>query len=297
MRILVAVNKDPYSGYVVRQVAKMARNTWANVTLLCVGDQAPPEGQPIDTLSKSDGSVHDLANLLHSYSRQFCDCFEDADLLYGIHASEYHLVQEKKGVLSLDYPGKPGRKVLDLRIRFGSTSKEILAETAEAGADLIVIGCQPEQGSRWLNDADIPEKVVNNAPCSVLVIKEEKQPQMIVCCLDHDTVSQASIELINQLVTLYNAELEIIGVTDANGLRADVDRRMARILAYYTSRNIKAWVKLVDGHSLNAFIAQAAEKNLVAVWTSKQSFLAKIFSRQHLEDLATQAESSVLILR
>jgi nucleotide-binding universal stress UspA family protein len=297
MRILVAVNRELYSKYVVRQVAKLARNTWANVTLLGIGNQAPPEGQSVDTLLDSDESVSELADRLHSYGQQFCDCFEDADLLYGPHASEYHLVREEKGGLSLDYPGKAGRKVLDLRIRFGNTGKEILAESAEVGADLIVVGCHPEQGSSWPSDRDIPQKVVENASCSVLVIKEEKQPQMLVCCLDHDTVSQPSIELINQLVTFYNAELEIIGVMDANGLRADVDRRMSRILSYYTSRHIKAWVKLVDGHSLNNFIAQAAEKNLVAVWTSKQSFLAKIFSKQHLGDLATTAQSSVLILR
>ena len=132
----------------------------------------------------------------------------------------------------------------------------------------------------------------------MLVIKENKQPQMIVCCLDHDTVTQASIELINQLVTLYRVELEIIGVTEeTTGLKADVDRRMARILAYYTSRNIKAWVRLVDAPSLKKFIDQSAEKNLMAVWTGKHSFLDKIFSRQHIEDLATTASSSVLILR
>ena len=297
MRILVAVDKNPYSVYAVRQVAELARNTWANVTLLCIGDQAPPENQNVDTLLKTEGIVHDLANLLYSYGEKFLSCFEDADLLYGTHSSDYHLVREKKGILSLDYSDQPGRKVLDLRIRFGNVSKEILAESAETGADLIVVGCNPEEECRWPTDADIPGKVVKNASCSVLVIKEEKQPQMIVCCLDHDTISQASIELINQLVTLYHAELEIIGVTGVNGLKADVDRRMARILDYYTSRNINAWVKLVDSPSLNTFIAQAAEKNLVAVWTGKQSFLDKIFSRKHLEDLATTAESSVLILR
>ncbi len=120
---------------------------------------------------------------------------------------------------------------------------------------------------------------------------------MIDCCLDHDTVSQASIELINQLVTLYHADLEIIGVADAKGLKSEVDRRMASILDYYVSRNIKAWVKVVDGLSLNSIIAQAAEKNLVAMWMGKESFLDKIFSKQRLGKLVTSAESSVLILR
>ena len=37
MRILVAVDQHPYSAHVVKDVAKLAGNTWANVTLLGVG--------------------------------------------------------------------------------------------------------------------------------------------------------------------------------------------------------------------------------------------------------------------
>ena len=283
MRILVPVDNQPYSVHVVRQVAALASNTWANVTLLSVGPEA---------------AVADMAALLYSYRGEFLDRFSDADLLYGARASEYKLTEEGKGVITLDFPEQPGRKALDLRIRAGVPGREILAEAEDAGADLIVIGCDPGGGCRWPADDNVPGKIVKNASCPVLVIKENKQPQMIVCCLDHDTVTQASIELINQLVTLYQAELEIIGVTDeTTGLRTDVDRRMARILAYYTSRNIKAWVRLVEAPSLKAFIDQSAEKNLVAVWTGKHSFLDKIFSRQHIEDLATTSSSSVLILR
>jgi len=34
MRILVALDRYPYSSYVVHEVAKLAMNTWADVTLL-----------------------------------------------------------------------------------------------------------------------------------------------------------------------------------------------------------------------------------------------------------------------
>ena len=34
MRILVAVDQNPYSAHAVRQVAGLAMNTWADVTLL-----------------------------------------------------------------------------------------------------------------------------------------------------------------------------------------------------------------------------------------------------------------------
>ena len=283
MRILVPVDNQAYSANVVRQVAELASNTWSNITFLCVGP---------------DEAVDDMAKLLYSYRTEFFDRFHDADLLYGGRASEYQLIKESRGVLSLDFSDQNGRKALDLRIRTGTPSREILLEAEAIDADLIVIGCSAVDGCRWPSDDDVPGKNVKGASCPVFVIKENMQPQRIVCCLDHDTVTQASIELINQLVTLYHTDLELIGVTDVDdGLRSDVDRRMARILAYYSSRNISSWVRLVDAPSLKTFIEQSAVNNLVAVWTGKHSFLDKIFSRQHIEDLATTAASSVLILR
>ncbi len=298
MRILVPVDSQPYSAHVVRQVAALAANTWANVTILGVAPQAPPADQDINGLLKTERALRETAELLYACRAEFLDRFPDADLLYGASASGYHLVRAGRHALNLDFADQPGRKALDLRIRFGQTAKEVLAEADEIEADLIVVGCNPADGCRWPSDGHMPEKIVKNAACPVFVVKENKQPQMIVGCLDHDTVTQASIELINQLVTLYQAELEIIGVTDTtDGLREDVDRRMARILAYYTARNIKAWVRIVDAPSLKSFLDQSAENNLVAVWTGKHSFLEKIFPRQHIEDLAITATSSVLILR
>jgi nucleotide-binding universal stress UspA family protein len=296
MRILVALDKNPYSEYVVRLVAELAGNTWAHVTLLGIGTNGSPEEVKSSQSSSAVGE-EDLAAVLDTYRKAFLGHFQETDSPYGRHTSGYQLIREKKNVLTLDYQEQHERKNLNVKIRVGNAGREILAESEQIEADLIVIGCDPGTGCKWSGAADVCGKIVKNANCSVFVVKEEKKPQMIDCCLDHDTVSQASIELINQLVTLYHAELEIIGVADAGGLKTDVDRRMARILDYYTSRNIKAWVKVVDGLSLEAIIGQAAEKNLVALWMGKESFLDKIFSRQRLGKLVTNAESSVLILR
>jgi nucleotide-binding universal stress UspA family protein len=40
MRILLAVDQKPYSAHAVDDVAKLAGNTWADVTLLGVGPKA-----------------------------------------------------------------------------------------------------------------------------------------------------------------------------------------------------------------------------------------------------------------
>lgn len=281
MRILVAVDNHLETKFIVPQAAELAGNTWSNVTLLGI--------------CSAEKEVGDLADRLNAYRDVFLSHMEGEISPYARSRGEYRLVQQKKGVWEQHYEGGRGKKDLSLRIRCGSAGKNIVAESLDTNADLIVFGCSKGSGCEWPDDA--VRKVVKNAECSVLVVKEEKKPQMIVCCLDQDTVTQHSIELINQLVTLYGAELEIAGVTDTKGLPGEVDRRMANILTYYTGQNIKAWIRSVDADSMKSFVAQAAEKNLVALWMGKESFLGKIFSRQRLMNLAIEAESSVLILR
>ena len=72
---------------------------------------------------------------------------------------------------------------------------------------------------------------------------------------------------------------------------------MGQLLDYYAESDVRAWVQLVEASALESFIAQAAQKDLVALWMGKQSFLDKIFFRQRLGKLIDTAQSSVLILR
>ncbi len=292
MRILVAVDKQPYSVYVVNQVAELAKNTWADVTLLGTDAGRPTAGEP-----KEDGLGHDMADVLTRYRNLFVRHIRDKDLPYALHGDGYRLRQDEKGVLTLDYGGENGRKNLNARIRFGNVVKEILAESAEGDMDLILIGCGKTGRCEWANHVNVPQKVAQSATCSVLIVKEEKIPEKIVCCIDQDRVSQASLELINQLVTLHHAELEIVGLKTGDDLKTGVDRRMAHILDYYKDRNIKAWIKLVDAPSLKSFISKSAGDNLVALWMGKESFLDKFFSKKLLENFVATATSSVLILR
>jgi len=172
-----------------------------------------------------------------------------------------------------------------------------LAEAEDEESDLIVLGCRKGRDCGWEEDSSVPQKVAKGARCSVLVAKEEKRPNKIVCCLDHDSVSQASLEMINQMVTLHQAELAIVGLTDSKRLREEVDRKMNEILSYYTTQKIKAWVSVIDASFLDTFIMEAAEKGLIAVWIGKKSLLRKFFTQDHVEKLTTIAQSSVLILR
>lgn len=293
MRILLAVDQKPYSAHAVDDVAKLAGNTWADVTLLGVGPKATEIGR-----STSRAEIkHPLAKKLRNYRRNFLDHFEKEESPYEKRSCNYEFVEVQKGIWEELYVCRGGRKDLKIVLRPGNPVKEILAQSYEDDSDLIAMGCHKKGDCQWEGAINLPQKVANNASCSVLVIKEEKQIRKIVCCLDQENISQKSIEMINQMVTLYQTELEIVGLTDGTDLKPKVAKNLDAILKYYNSRQIKALIKLVPTASLESFISQEAKRSMMALWMGGQSILAKMFPRGKVDKLIQGSESSVLLLR
>ena len=293
MRILLAVDQQPYSAHAVDDVAKLAGNTWADVTLLGVGPKATEIGR-----STSRAEIkHPLAKKLRNYRRNFLDHFEKEESPYEKRSCNYEFVEVRKGIWEELYVCRGGRKDLKIVLRPGNPVKEILAQSYEDDSDLIAMGCHKKGDCQWEGTINLPQKVANNASCSVLVIKEEKQIRKIVCCLDQENISQKSIEMINQMVTLYQTELEIVGLTDGTELKPKVAKNLDAILKYYNSRQIKALIKLVPTASLESFISQEAKRSMMALWMGGQSILAKMFPRGKVDKLIQGSESSVLLLR
>jgi len=293
MRILVAVDQHPYSDRVVKDVAKLAGNTWADVTLLGVGSKATEIGRS----SNCAEFKHPLAEKLRNYRRNFLDHFEKEESPYEKRLCKYEFVEVKRGMWEELYVCRGARKDLKIVLRSGNPVKEILAQSQENDSDLIAMGCNKEGDCQWEGAINLPQKVANNATCSVLVVKEEKQIGKIVCCLDQERISQKSIEMINQMVTLYQTELDIVGLMDGPTLKPMVEKNLDAILKYYKARKIKAWIKLVEAASLGPFISQEARRSMMALWMGEHSLLSKMFTRGKVDKLIQRSKSSVLLLR
>ena len=293
MRILVAVDQHPYSAHVIKDVAKLAGNTWADVTLLGLG----PKAMDIGRSSSRAGIKNPLTEKLKKYRRSFLDQFEKEESPYEKSRCSYEFIEVKRGIWEELYICRGVRKDLKIMLRSGTPVKEILAQIQEDDSDLVAMGCYKEGDCQWEGEINLPQKVANNATCSVLVVKEEKQISKIVCCLDQENISQKSIEMINQMVTLYQTELEIVGLTDRTKLRPKVEKNLEAILKYYNTRQIKAWIKLVETGSLDTFISQEARRSMMALWLGGQSIFTKIFPRGKVDKLIQGSKSSVLLLR
>lgn len=290
MRIIAAFDHHSYSERIIADLADIAANTWADITILGV-QQADGGGGPDDY----------FAGTFRHYREEFLRRVSGGALPYGgvTGYEEYHSLG--KGRWEINNQGWEGdvRKKLLVRIRTGDPMKEILAESREQKSDLIILGCTKGLDCQWQGEVDLPRKIAAKAGCSVLVIKEMKRPDTIICFLDQEHVSQASLEMINQVVTLHQAELKIVGITEGESSAGEegIKNRIAAILKYYSERRISAWIKLIWPKDMEQYVAQASREGMIALWVGKKSLLAKIFSRDLVGKLVSNSHSSVLILR
>jgi nucleotide-binding universal stress UspA family protein len=297
MRILVALDQHSYSNRAVREAAKLAMNTWADVTLLGICPKTAPKRQQSKEESAQVVLEHPVTNALGKHRQEFLGYFQGKDSPYNTQKSKNEFV-EVKGHVWEDLPADHGaKKDLKMRVRQGNPAKAILAESYEEGIDLVVIGCDKDNKCLWENAANVPQKIANDAACSVLVVKEETTAKKIVCCLDHDTITQNSLEMINQMVTFHKAELEIVGLTEGARLKVEVDRKVDAILKYYTARQLMPLIQLVEPSAFESFVSQEAQHSLMALWMGEKSILEKIFPPKKVGKLVRTSQSSVLILR
>lgn len=297
MRILMAVDQHPYSVFAVEEVAKLALNTWADVTLIGVGPKQTQRRSRSKGLPNQQMLDQSFKDALRRYREHFLTYFQSEDSPYQQQRCGYEFIQVEKGKWEELNVCRGARKDLKVTVRQGKPAAEILAESYDEGSDLIVVACDQASNCVWQGFANVPQKVANDAVCSVLVVKEAPRINRMVCCLDHDRISQASLEMINQMVTLHQAELELVGVTTGDALKADVEKKMDLVLRYYSARNIKSWIRLVETSDLEAFVKQEAQGSLVALWMGERSILKKFFPMKKVVRLIRASRSSVLILR
>ena len=291
MRILCAVDNNAYSEFAIKETARLAANTWANVTILGLSPQPIPATK--ETASRGAG----MFKALHDYRELFLTQFRESASPFDIKRCGYEFIRLANGTWEEVYLCRSSMKDLRIRLRTGNPAKAILAEAGEEESDLIVLACDQERDCSWKADAALPKKVVNGANCSALLVTARRKIKEILCCLDQESVSQATLEMVNQMVTIHQARLKIVGLSKGKGLEPDVDKSMQLILDYYLAREINPHLSIVDTSQLESFLAQETEQALISLVMGKRSLLSKTLSKKKVDKLVEKSRSSVLILR
>lgn len=287
MRILFAGDEHPYSAFALKELIRLAMNTWADVTLLGVQAAAP-----------SSGPVAPALNLaLNRYRETFLNSWEGENSPYTMSSWQYEWQPVKEGLLEERLVCKSNKKDFRVRLRTGSPVTAILNEARQEGCDLIILGCTGGGECLWAGAPAVPQRIASESDCTVLLVKEEQPINRILACLDQTYISQASLEILNQMVTIHQAELEVIGVNPEGGLKKEVYTRLIEIGDYYQDRSIKITTRITEIADLEASIASDGKQDLLALWMGKKSLLSRFYPREWVGRLVARGQTSVLVMR
>ncbi len=287
MRILFAGDEQPYSAFALKELTRLAMNTWADVTLLGV-----------QGTSASAGPVAPALNLaFNRYRETFLNSWGKEESPYALTNWQYEWTPLKEGLWEERLMCKSGKKDFRVRLRSGNPAAAILNEARESGCDLIVLGCSGGGECLWAGTPAVPQKVAAEADCSVLLVKEEQPISRIRACLDQTHISQASLEILNQMVTMHQSELEVIGVNPEGGLKKEVYTRLIEVGDYYQARGVKIATNITEIADLEALLGAEGGQDLLALWMGKKSMLSRFFPREWVGRLVARGRTSVLVMR
>ncbi len=282
MKILVALDGKSYSKGIVKEVARLSENTLADVVFLGIQDSESKVSQS-------------LQMVLHEYQQDLYSYFRPDELPYADFSLEkWQKVAKGDWILSAR-----GMKEFTLRIRSGNVAKAVVSVAEEMDCDLVILGCDLKYGCEWDGEMNVPLRIAEDAPCSVLVIKQSGNTHEIVSILDQSEVHQEAMEMVNQLVTLHSAGLKIVGVQEKNEDKKDlIEQRMVELLKYYNDRSVSAWVKVIDSDMVTDYVTTSSQSAIIALWMGgRQSLLKRLFSHSMVDKLLSTSRSSVFILR
>ncbi len=291
MKILFAADEQPYSAYALTEVSRLALNTWADVTILGIATPAREGGA-----AGLPEPEQPLPQALHRYREVFLQGAEGLSP-YATNNYRYEWVPLGGGRWEEMLVARGTKKDLKVVLRAGAAAEEILAEAREEESDLIVLGCRKGEQCLWSGRNPAPQRVVNDADCSVLLVKEKQPITRILACLDQSYISQDSLEMINQMATLHGAQLELIGLSQEGGLKKDVYRRLIEIGDYYEDRQIQVSTRLTEIAEFENTVAQELKQDLLALWMGKKSLLDRFFPRDWAGRFVGKCPTSVLVMR
>ena len=287
MKILFAGDEHPYSAYALKEVIRLALNTWADVTLMAVG--------PGDLTSPRP--EHPLVQALQGYRDLFLKSVDVEGSPYARKEYRHEWLPLKSGGFEELLVCRGDKRDVRVCFRAGNAAQEIVAQAREEETDLLVLGCTQGTDCIWQGAAPVPQKVVSDADCSVLLVKEEQPINRILACLDQSYISQESLEVINQMATLHQAGVQLIGLSQSGDMKKDVYRRLIEIGDYYEDRQIKVSTQLTDVGDFESLVTHELKQDLLALWMGRKSLLDRVFPRDWVGRFVSKCQTSVLVLR
>ena len=103
--------------------------------------------------------------------------------------------------------------------------------------------------------------------------------------------------MINQMVAIHGADLELIGLSQNGDLNKAVYTRLIEVGDYYSDRDVNITTRLTDIADFEQFISKEIREDLLALWVGKRSLLNRFFARDWVGRFVSKCQASVLVMR
>jgi nucleotide-binding universal stress UspA family protein len=210
---------------------------------------------------------------------------------------------------------------VDCDIRMGRPHRRICDAALAFNADLIVIATHGRTGLKHLFLGSTAEKVVQHAPCPVLVVRQrdaEKRsfsPKKILAPIDFSAGSKAAVDWAVSLAGRFGAEVEAVNVIpvyypidsyatiDLGLLQAELrqasEKEFSRLLAGFNRREHPLRTFIRHGRPATEIVEAAKETgaDLIVISTHGRTGLDHMLLGSTAEEVVRHADCPVLVAR
>ncbi len=281
MRLVVVLHRDKSTSLALAEAAHLAQALQPDMTL--VGVAAP------------GGSQREWLEILRESRRELLREMGGA-IVYPADETCYKLVRPRAGLWEERPETTNGHRELILKLRVGLPGRQVLAELAEGGADLVLVGANGHE-QLWEPGYRIGMKLVRKGGAAVMVVKGGlRWPGQIVWCVGSTSFSAQVKNLIKTLVELYKVGLDVVGIGDAGQLRAKLKEDFGELWSWYASRSLPLWVEELPTAMVEDFLKEQVRRGIVILDMSRHSPFSRIVSPRFLNELLHKAKAPVVIL-
>lgn len=211
-------------------------------------------------------------------------------------------------VIMLQMLEKTKKQLADMEKEYGveteikftsSVTNEIINYSKEIKADLVVMG---SKGTNTLDEEIVgsnTEKIVRNAVCPVLTVKEKGTPHLndIVFASDFKSVNAKVIEQIKYYQELYSSNLHLLRVCTPHNFdkNFDIESKMDEIISKFGLKNCTKNI-FNDFYEEDGIAEFAAHYNydLICLATSGRTGMSHFFTGSIAEDVVNHSNTPVL---
>jgi nucleotide-binding universal stress UspA family protein len=194
---------------------------------------------------------------------------------------------------------------LDYTIVKGNVSREIIKIAKNDKVDFIMMGTHGTSGgdSYWVGSNAF--KVVINAPCPVVTIRNgfiRKQLTKIVLPIDASKHTRKKVTITADVAELYNAEIYVVGVTETSFSKIikKVETWVKQTTDYLDQRGIRNKAEMLKGSNITDMTidyAKSINAELISIMTEQGQHPISLLMGPYAQHMVNNSPIPVLTIR